>query len=232
MDLLDRGLVADNRIPLNDELVKAFRRHFEVVRQHDDKPSIENPFYRLSGGGFWELPPKPGAPPVYQRGNTSGTLSMRALRETPGRFERNLWILLHRGSVNELAACQKANSYQFSVRPMSRNPKTVPVPVERVVQQIQLVRGHKVLLDSDLALLYGVTTGNLNKALKRNLSRFPEDFMFRLTREEAANLRFQLGISSSGFCHDPRNGRNTGSHWSKPVAPSLYSASLTNRFEM
>src|ERR1035437_2220360 len=55
------------------------------------------------------------------------------------------------------------------------------------------------MLDADLAALYGVTTGNLNKAVKRNLDRFPPDFMFQLTSGEAENLRFQIGISSSDF---------------------------------
>jgi len=72
------------------------------------------------------------------------------------------------------------------------------IPAERVAQSIRWVRGQKVLLDSDLAVLYGVTTGNLNKAVKRNAERFPTDFMFQLDAEEAANLRFQFGISSWG----------------------------------
>ena len=55
------------------------------------------------------------------------------------------------------------------------------------------------MLDADLAALYGVTTGNLNKAVKRNLDRFPPDFMFQLTSDEAENLRFQIGISSLDF---------------------------------
>jgi len=54
------------------------------------------------------------------------------------------------------------------------------------------------MIDTDLAELYQVTTGNLNKAVKRNLDRFPEDFMFPLTEQEAKNLRFQFGISSWG----------------------------------
>jgi len=54
------------------------------------------------------------------------------------------------------------------------------IPIERVVQSIRWIRGQKVLLDSDLATLYGVTTGNLNKAVKRNADRFPSDFMFQL----------------------------------------------------
>jgi len=72
------------------------------------------------------------------------------------------------------------------------------IPAERVAQSIRWVRGQKVLLDSDLAVLYGVTTGNLNKAVKRNAERFPTDFMFQLDAEEVANLRFQFGISSWG----------------------------------
>ena len=58
------------------------------------------------------------------------------------------------------------------------------VPLERIQRAILLLRGEKVMLDSDLAALYGVTTGNLNKAVRRNLDRFPSDFMFQLTPEE------------------------------------------------
>jgi hypothetical protein len=72
------------------------------------------------------------------------------------------------------------------------------IPVDRVVQSIRWIRGQNVLLDSDLATLYGVTTGNLNKAVKRNIDRFPSDFMFQLKSEELANLKFQFGISSWG----------------------------------
>ena len=54
------------------------------------------------------------------------------------------------------------------------------------------------MLDRDLAELYGVTTGNLNKAVSRNIARFPHDFMFQLTKEEFDNLIFQFGISSWG----------------------------------
>ena len=72
------------------------------------------------------------------------------------------------------------------------------VPVERVERLIHLVRGEKVLLDADLAVLYGVPTGALNRAVKRNASRFPSDFMFQLTTAEAQILKCQIGISSSG----------------------------------
>jgi hypothetical protein len=68
--------------------------------------------------------------------------------------------------------------------------------VERIGRAILVIRGEKVMLDSDLVALYGVTTGNLNKAVKRNAERFPIDFMFQLDAEEVANLKFQFGISN------------------------------------
>ena len=70
--------------------------------------------------------------------------------------------------------------------------------IEQVESIILLVRGQKVILDRDLAQLYGVTTGNLNKAVKRNIDRFPNDFMFQLTPEEYKSLRFQFGIFKKG----------------------------------
>ena len=69
------------------------------------------------------------------------------------------------------------------------------VPAEVIERRILLIRGHKIMLDSDLAELYEVETSNLNKAVKRNLDRFPRDFTFQLTREEARTLRFQIGMS-------------------------------------
>ncbi|MRR58045.1 MAG: ORF6N domain-containing protein [Deltaproteobacteria bacterium] len=72
----------------------------------------------------------------------------------------------------------------------------VSVPMEVIKGKIYLIRGQKVLLDSDLADLYGIETKNLNKAVKRNLSRFPQDFMFQLTSEESKGLRFQIGTSN------------------------------------
>ncbi len=71
------------------------------------------------------------------------------------------------------------------------------MPVERLTRQIYLVRGLKVMSDRDLAELYGVTTGNLNLAVRRNIDRFPEDFMFQLTKEEFHNWRLQIATSNS-----------------------------------
>ncbi len=72
------------------------------------------------------------------------------------------------------------------------------VAQEIIETKILLIRGKKVILDRDLAKLYGVTTGNLNKAVKRNMDRFPEDFMFKLNKEEAASSRFQFGSLKRG----------------------------------
>jgi len=76
--------------------------------------------------------------------------------------------------------------------------KHLPIPVESIEKAIFLIRGHKVMLDADLAELYGVTTGNLNKAVRRNLDRFPPDFMFQLKKEEYESIRFQFGILKKG----------------------------------
>ncbi len=72
------------------------------------------------------------------------------------------------------------------------------VPSEKIAEKIFFIRGKKVMFDRDLAVLYGVTTGNLNKAVKRNIERFPEDFMFTLTREEYTALRFHFGSLKRG----------------------------------
>lgn len=70
--------------------------------------------------------------------------------------------------------------------------------IAEIEKHIFIVRKQKVMLDSDLALIYGVATKNLNKAVKRNLSRFPDDFMFQLTEIEGESLRFQSGTSKKG----------------------------------
>ncbi|MBI4180247.1 ORF6N domain-containing protein [bacterium] len=72
------------------------------------------------------------------------------------------------------------------------------VPAKRIEHSILLIRGEKVMLDSILAELYGVSTGALNQAVKRNAKRFPEDFMFRLTNEESECLISQIVISKIG----------------------------------
>ncbi len=72
------------------------------------------------------------------------------------------------------------------------------VPTERIERHILLIRGHKVMLDSDLAELYGVEVRTLNQAVKRSIERFPEDFMFQLSPDEEERLRSQSVILKAG----------------------------------
>ena len=76
--------------------------------------------------------------------------------------------------------------------------KLITIPIETIRQKIYLIRGEKVMFDKDLAKLYGVTTGNLNKSVRRNLDRFPDDFMFQLNKREFEILKFHFGRSSWG----------------------------------
>jgi len=70
------------------------------------------------------------------------------------------------------------------------------IPIERIEQKIYVIRGERVMLDSDLAEIYGVTTKRLNEQVKRNIKRFPEDFMFQLTAEELEDMRSQIATAS------------------------------------
>jgi hypothetical protein len=77
-------------------------------------------------------------------------------------------------------------------------PESSLVPLERIERAILMLRGHKVMLDSDLATLYAVETKVLNQAISRNMERFPEDFMFQLTEAEAAFLKSQTVTLKTG----------------------------------
>ena len=85
-----------------------------------------------------------------------------------------------------------------------KGPQTALVPVEKIEQAVLRIRGHNVMLDQDLATIYGVTTKRLNGQVKRNRSRFPEDFVFQLTADEVRLLRSQIATSNKG-----RGGRRT-----------------------
>ncbi len=75
------------------------------------------------------------------------------------------------------------------------------IPQEIIENKIFLIRGKKVMLDKDLAVLYQVETGQLNRQVRRNIERFPEDFMFQLTKAEFDDLMCHFGISSWGGTH-------------------------------
>jgi hypothetical protein len=93
---------------------------------------------------------------------------------------------------------------------MAKTKRDALVRAEQITRTILLLRGQRVILDAELAVLYGVTTKRLNEQVKRNAERFPEDFMFRLTAEEEASLRSQSATSkttpgrgAAATCHTP-----------------------------
>jgi hypothetical protein len=79
------------------------------------------------------------------------------------------------------------------------------LPDESIIRKIYMIRDKKVMLDEDLAELYDVETRRLNEQVKRNIARFPEDFIFQLTQEEFENLKSQFAISSCGGRRKPLN---------------------------
>jgi hypothetical protein len=99
------------------------------------------------------------------------------------------------------------------------------IPAERIARSIYLLRWQKVMLDFDLAALYGVATKALNQAVKRNRERFPEDFMFQLSAEETASLKSEFVTSSSQGAGDKRILKN----WSQFVTSSRKHRGATYR---
>jgi len=81
---------------------------------------------------------------------------------------------------------------------MASSKKTAAVTKDQIDSMIRSIRGVRVMLDSDLAAIYGVSTSRFNEAVKRNKNRFPADFMFQLTAEENASLRSQFAILETG----------------------------------
>lgn len=81
---------------------------------------------------------------------------------------------------------------------MKNNETKSIIPTERIEGVIYIIRGHKVILDKDLAALYGVETKQLNRAVSRNQKRFPKDFIFKLAKEEWDLLKCQIGTSNIG----------------------------------
>jgi hypothetical protein len=105
----------------------------------------------------------------------------------------NGWNLSRKKLQIEVTNCD----LKFTNNKTTMNKGAELIPMERIQNFIFLIRGEKVMLDSHLAELYGVDTGTLNRAVKRNIERFSDDFVFQLEPQEVANLKCQIGISSS-----------------------------------
>lgn len=107
---------------------------------------------------------------------------------------------------------------------MAKAAGHVVVPIERIASRIYVIRGQSVMVDSDLAELYGVTTGNLNLAVRRNQRRFPKDFVFQLSAKEFDSLILQNAIAKA------RGGRRTAPYvFTEQGVAMLSSVLKTNR---
>lgn len=94
---------------------------------------------------------------------------------------------------------KRSQTVTTSRKRSTKDNSLTAVSPERIEAMIMLLRGERVILDSDLARLYGVSTGRLNEQVRRNAARFPEDFVFHLAAKEFANLKSQSATSSSGW---------------------------------
>ena len=102
------------------------------------------------------------------------------------------------GRVNNFADWCRKRRYFKKTYLMAENIKSVTVAEEAIISKICLIRGQKVMIDRDLAELYGVETKQLKRQVRRNIDRFPEDFMFELSEEEFQEWRSQFGTSNEG----------------------------------
>jgi hypothetical protein len=114
------------------------------------------------------------------------------LTELISAIFRALILNAARGAA-ETFKVTKCRSWISEFDPMPRKSESL-IPIEQIDGMIRTIRGSRVILDSDLAKIYGVPTFRFNEAIKRNRHRFPPDFMFQLTTEEAAALRSQIAI--------------------------------------
>jgi len=133
LDLLDRGTITKNEIRLTPELESTFNRYFEAVRQRNDQPSIQNPFYYLSGDRFWQLVRNAGDGPLYEPGNVSGPPSIKKLRQIYARFDDGLWSGLltdpyARQDLREALISRYLPDYRPQLAALAAKPPPTPEP--------------------------------------------------------------------------------------------------------
>lgn len=120
-----------------------------------------------------------------------------------------------RAAAHAHRSAQRTHQYEFKHQPTIL--LVLLLPLELVTHQVRPLRGQRVIVDADLAALYGVETKRFNEAVKRNAEKFPADFMFQLTAEEFAALRSQIGLGRPGT---PGPGRR----WQALRATGVYRA--------
>jgi putative restriction endonuclease len=139
LDLLDRGVIAENRIPLSEELARSFRRYFDVVRERDDQPTIQYPYFHLSGDQLWELIPKRGEAPIYRSGATSGAPTVAELRRRVayGQFDDRLWALMNDPQSRYMLRNAPIARYFPERREQIEAVGTAPLPEQRALRDQQ-----------------------------------------------------------------------------------------------
>ena len=115
------------------------------------------------------------------------------MRRSPGNWQ-SLENPSHKKSLKKTLLCK--NKLESNIMSSSKKYTTSLIPIERIESRILIIRGEKVMLDADLADLYDVETKQLVRAMKRNIDRFPDDFMFQLSKTEFDVLRCHFGTSS------------------------------------
>lgn len=142
-------------------------------------------------------------------GDTNGRPISRAQNPSPGCSIFSI-CAVKTSLCGERSRGRVADTDESCEPRMTKTTHTALVPIEQITQSIVIVRGQRVLLDSQIAALYGVTTKALNQATKRNAERFPADFMFRLIRAEVEALnRSQTATASGGTQADALNRSQT-----------------------
>jgi hypothetical protein len=147
-------------------------------------------------------------PQRHSRGLKDALLELRVQRVLQGPLSITSRCPASRHSGRGARRHRQAPDAGFASH-LSAMPTPSSVALERIEAKILLIRGQKVMLDADLAELYGVTTKRLNEQVRRNLERFPGDFMFRLTSQEVSILRSQFATSSSETWRSAWGGRRS-----------------------
>lgn len=157
IDLLDRGVIRENTVPLSEELVATFKRYFAVVQRHDDQPTIQNPFFHLSGDKFWTLVPRPGQGPIYAEGKTSGAPSVKQLRDAAqyGQLDPNLWQLFESDlSRHQLREALISRYFPEDREKLAAIVATRPVPQPQQLMAAELPPGRDAAFRRTILEIY------------------------------------------------------------------------------
>jgi hypothetical protein len=178
LDLLDRGILLDNQVPFTKELVSTFRRFFAVVLARDDQPKIQNPFFFLSGNGFWQVLVAGQTEPLFREGFAGRAPSASQLRKqsAAGRFNAGLWSLIrpspHSSTSSKSSRTDNAATPHSEVHhQLSSNPKekltSHPVfSIRRFKATSPPMNSNTTTLEKHLEIMQEVWSGNTDRTAR------------------------------------------------------------------